>query len=157
MILCSSAEEEQTDRGRSIAFTGYTPPGCFKGVMSLVHARRSFLSEGADAAQTVGLPGTLDLFDHPVRPLEKRRRDRQAERLGGLEVDGEVELGGLLNREISGLGAPEYLVHMRRGTPNHLGLVGPVGHEPACLHVPRKNANIVGRRLVIARSASLAR
>ena len=36
-------------------------------------------------------------FDHLIRPLEKRRWDRQAERLGGLEVDDELELRGLLD------------------------------------------------------------
>ena len=34
-------------------------------------------------------PSTLgeDLLNHLIRPLQKRRRDRQAEGLGGLEVD----------------------------------------------------------------------
>ena len=27
------------------------------------------------------------LLEHLIRPLQERRRDRQAERLGGLEVD----------------------------------------------------------------------
>src|SRR5216683_3153549 len=31
-------------------------------------------------------------LDHPIRPLQERRRDRQAEGLGGLEVDDQVEL-----------------------------------------------------------------
>jgi hypothetical protein len=34
----------------------------------------------------------LPLFDHLIRPLQQRRRDRQAEGLGGLEVDDEFEL-----------------------------------------------------------------
>src|SRR6266478_7074898 len=34
-------------------------------------------------------PRTCSL-DHLIRPLEERRRDRQAEGLGGLQVDGEV-------------------------------------------------------------------
>jgi hypothetical protein len=37
----------------------------------------------------------VPLFDHLIRPLEERRRDRQAEGLGGLEIDDQLELGGL--------------------------------------------------------------
>jgi len=44
-------------------------------------------------------------LDHLVRPLQERRRDRQAEGLGGLEVDDEVEPIELLNRQISGVAA----------------------------------------------------
>jgi hypothetical protein len=32
------------------------------------------------------------LLDHLIRPLQERRRDRQAERLGGLQVDHQVKL-----------------------------------------------------------------
>ena len=35
------------------------------------------------------------LLDHVIRPLQERRRDRQAESLGGVEVDDEFELRGL--------------------------------------------------------------
>jgi hypothetical protein len=38
---------------------------------------------------------------------EQRWRDRQAERLRGLQVDGKVELSRLLNRYVGGLRAPE--------------------------------------------------
>jgi hypothetical protein len=40
---------------------------------------------------------TSSLFNHLIRPLQKGRRDRQAEGLGGLEVDEQVVLGGLLD------------------------------------------------------------
>jgi hypothetical protein len=32
------------------------------------------------------------LLDHLIRPLQERRRDRQAEGLGGLQVDEQIEL-----------------------------------------------------------------
>jgi hypothetical protein len=35
------------------------------------------------------------LLDHLIRPLQERRRDRQAEGLGGLEIDDQLELRGL--------------------------------------------------------------
>jgi hypothetical protein len=49
------------------------------------------------------IPSWADSFNHLIRPLQDRRRDRQAERLGGLEVDDELELGGLLDRKLGGL------------------------------------------------------
>ena len=41
-------------------------------------------------------------LDHLIRPLQERRRDREAEGLGGLEVDHELELRRLLHRQITG-------------------------------------------------------
>ena len=32
-------------------------------------------------------------LDYPVRPLQQRRRDSQTERLGGLDVDDQLEFG----------------------------------------------------------------
>src|SRR5262245_22626336 len=45
------------------------------------------------------------LLDHLIRPRQQRGWDREAERLGGLEIDDELKLRGLLDGEISGLGA----------------------------------------------------
>ena len=45
------------------------------------------------------------LLDHLVCPLKERRRDRQAEGFGGLEVDDQLELGGLLDGQVGRLGA----------------------------------------------------
>ena len=38
------------------------------------------------------------LLDHLIRPLQERRRHREAEGLGGLEVDDQVEYGRFLDR-----------------------------------------------------------
>jgi hypothetical protein len=40
-----------------------------------------------------------------LRPSQQRWRDREAKRLGGLEVDDEMESVDLLDRQISGVGA----------------------------------------------------
>jgi hypothetical protein len=40
------------------------------------------------------------LLDHLVGAQQQRRRDREAERLGGFEIDDELELGRLLDGEI---------------------------------------------------------
>jgi hypothetical protein len=41
---------------------------------------------------------SVALFDHLIRPLQERLGDREAEGLGGLEVDDQFELGGLFDR-----------------------------------------------------------
>ena len=41
------------------------------------------------------------LLDDLIRPCLQRRRDREAEGLGGIEVDDQVKLGRLLDREIA--------------------------------------------------------
>jgi hypothetical protein len=47
------------------------------------------------------------LFDNLVDAGEDRFRDRDSERRGGFEVDDELELDRLLDRDVSGLGALE--------------------------------------------------
>src|SRR5216684_4444636 len=48
-------------------------------------------------------------LDHLIRPQQERLRDCQAKGLGGLEVDDQLELGGLLDREVAGFRTPENL------------------------------------------------
>ena len=67
------------------------------------------------------------LLDHLIRPLQERRRDRQAKRLGGLQVDDQLKLGHLLDGEIGGLGAAEDLVHDDCG-----GNLPPASTPPTC-------------------------
>ena len=46
-------------------------------------------------------------FDHLVGASEQRGRHGQVERFGGFEVDDELELGRLFDRQVSGLLALE--------------------------------------------------
>src|SRR6266542_3143040 len=48
-------------------------------------------------------------LDHFVRAQQQRLRDRNTKRFRGFHVDHQLELGWLLDREISGLGALQYL------------------------------------------------
>src|SRR4029434_36433 len=68
-----------------------------------------------------------------IRPRQQRGRDRETERLGGLEVDGQLELRRLLDGQVAGAGPLEDLVHVGRGAAEEIGNVRPVGHEAAGL------------------------
>src|SRR5689334_10553138 len=75
-------------------------------------------------------------IDHLVRPLQERRRDRQAEGSRGLEVDQQIELGRLRDGKVCRLGAPKNLIH--QGRPElavHASQIGPVGHQTSKLRV----------------------
>jgi hypothetical protein len=54
---------------------------------------------GEEGAAAVGHDGRV-LFDDLIRAQEQRRWDREAERLRGLEVDDELELCWLLDRQV---------------------------------------------------------
>src|SRR5262245_24675048 len=64
-----------------------------------------------------------------VRPRQHRRRNRQAEGFGGLEIDDQLELCRLLDREIAGLGPLEDLVDIDGGASGLLEEVRYIGHQ----------------------------
>jgi hypothetical protein len=73
------------------------------------------------------------LLDYLVRPQQKRVRDRQAKRLGGLEVDHQLELRGPFDREFRRLGALQDSVDVAgRALPSIDPLTGSVGQETPC-------------------------
>src|SRR5262249_33816275 len=60
--------------------------------------------------------------------------DGEPERLGGPEVDHEVELARLLDGQVGGLGAPQNLVYIRRRTPTVVGYARSVPHQAPSDH-----------------------
>src|SRR5215467_3451870 len=73
------------------------------------------------------------LLNDLVCPREQRLRDRKAKRLGGLEVDDELELRRLLHRQISRPGAFEDPIHVG-GCAAHLVIeVDAIRHQPTAL------------------------
>jgi len=64
--------------------------------------------------------------------------DRQAKRLGGLEVDDELEVGGLLDRQVSRLGALQNLIDKDCGTSGHRT---ELGHEAGARTSARRTSS----------------
>src|SRR5262249_30126785 len=86
------------------------------------------------------------LFDHLVGAGDERRRHREAKRLGGLEIDNEFELCGLLDRQIGGLNSLENFVDKDRGALEVRGVVGRVRDQtsgPRSVTVARQSNKTV--------------
>jgi len=62
-----------------------------------VHPRSCYVANVPEAAVS-NRSKTVALFDHFVGDCQQRRRNCQAQQLGGLEIDNQIELCGLLNR-----------------------------------------------------------
>src|ERR1700688_4901916 len=69
-------------------------------------------------------------LDHLIRAQQQRLRDRDAERLRGLEVDDEFKLGGLLDGKVPGLGALENLVDVCSDKAIEFSKHWSVSHQP---------------------------
>src|SRR5215467_608310 len=84
---------------------------------------------------TAPLTGQHTLLDHLVGALYEGLRNREAEGLGGLQVDHQLELAGLLHGEVAGPGAFQDLVHVDGRAAEQVEKAGPIGHEAAGVHV----------------------
>src|SRR5262249_15815551 len=71
------------------------------------------------------------LFDHLVSNGKKPRRHGAAERLGGVEIDYEFELGWLKNWQVGGLGTPKYTACIDTGLAIRIRNTRAVAHETA--------------------------
>src|SRR5215468_103820 len=74
-------------------------------------------SNGAAACSSVIARLASFLLDDLVGPHQESLRNGDAEGLGGLAVDDQLDLGRQLDRHVRGLGALEHLVGVVRGPP----------------------------------------
>ena len=74
-------------------------------------------------------------FDHLVGAQQERRRQLDADRFGGLEIDDQLKPGRLLDRQIGGLRTVENLRHVGGDAAQARLDMDSVGHEPARLDV----------------------
>src|SRR5215831_40506 len=87
------------------------------------------------------------LFDHFVSPQPNRRRHREAERLGGLEVHDHLEFCRKLHREIARLRAAQKAIDISGGTTKAIYPVGSVGEQTA---VSGKDRVRIDRRYIVS-------
>src|SRR5574341_1986210 len=85
------------------------------------------------------------LFDDLIRPQQQRRRDREAESLGGLAVDHELEFRGVLDGKVCWTGAFEDLVDVGGRATKQFPTVGSVRHESPGFH--KLSESVDGREL----------
>jgi hypothetical protein len=86
----------------------------------------------------VQMPG---LFDHLVGARQERLRDRQAERLCGGQIEDEIELGRLLDRNVARLCSMQNLVDKVGSAPKQVREVCSIGHQtPPLRRTPESRA-----------------
>src|ERR1700730_5478318 len=74
---------------------------------------------------------TVQLFDHLVGAAEKRNGEGEAQRVGGLKIDHELDLLVLLDRQIGGLGTFENPTGVGTDEAICLDRAGPIAHQAA--------------------------
>src|ERR1700674_3678301 len=72
---------------------------------------------------------TASLFYDLVDAQKERLGDGQAERLGGRQIDDEIEFGRLLDRDVGRLRPAQNLVDIVGGAPEQVREVWPIGHQ----------------------------
>src|SRR5262245_53532101 len=73
--------------------------------------------------------GFLPSLDHFIRSIQQRLRNDETDLLRRFQIDHQIKLRGLLDRQIGGLGSLENLVHVDSYAPVAVREVRPIGHE----------------------------
>src|SRR5215813_4039839 len=89
----------------------------------------SLADDGCSAIRSWPRWSSTALLDDLVRTAQHRLRDRQAKGLRRLEVDDQLELGGLLDWQISGLGSSQDLGHVISRPSVKIEEIWAIGHE----------------------------
>src|SRR5262245_10235308 len=71
-------------------------------------------------------PSRFTSLDHLVGAGEQHRRNFNAERFGSLEIDHQLELRGLDDRQVSWFGTFENAAHINANQPIRFGVTWPV-------------------------------
>src|SRR5262245_56985714 len=74
---------------------------------------------------------TVPLFDHLIGAGQECLWDHKAERLGRVEIDDEIELGWLLDRNFGGFYPAQNLVHQPGGASEEVREICCIGHKTA--------------------------
>src|SRR5262249_39314771 len=91
--------------------------------------RKRFGINGAPVSSTPVRSAHGNSFDHLVGAGQERFGDRQPERLGGRQIDHEIELSRLLDRNVAWLCPAQNLVDVVGGTPEQGRPVCSIGHQ----------------------------
>src|SRR5262252_4804542 len=105
-------------------FTGPSSP--WRWPSRGVYCRRTHATRTRDRGGGVSHRGSPD---HLVGPLEKGRGNGDTEGLGGLEVDHQLELRGLLHQQVRRLGPFENPIHIGGGLAQPLRPARFIRHE----------------------------
>jgi hypothetical protein len=111
------------------------------------HCRRAKLTISASVAwgwagpaqrEPRGLAGShqlclAHLFDHLVDTHQQRQWQHYAERLRGLEIDHQLELGWVLHRQLGRLAALENAINIEPRSPPQVGGIVPIGKQTSDL------------------------
>ena len=81
------------------------------------------------------LGGAAVAWPLAARAQQERLRNRQAEHLGGRQINDEIELGRLLDRKIGGLRTAQYFVDIVGRAPPLVRPIWSIGHQTACFDV----------------------
>jgi len=94
--------------------------------------------------------------DDLIRLEQDGRGNREAEALGRLEVDHQLECGGLFDGQVGGLGPLQELIHIGGGAMKVGGEAWPIGEEPPA-STNSRSGNSAGSRCLAARPTTWRR
>src|SRR6266487_1233978 len=132
-------------------FASSSAKRCQNSVLRIARSTAIMLAESFPLRPTRlhGVGEAHHLLDHLVRPRQHRLRDRQAESLGGLEVDDQLVLDRRLHRKVGRLRTLEDEIDIASRAPKIIGQVNSVGQEAA--EFSEETVRIDGRKMVASR------